>query len=785
MDAFGAPGSPGRWTSAQKSGVGTALDGSPIWFTLSHGILNEVYSPRMDLAAIRDLGYLVVGPDGYFSEDKRAVVHTTETPNPGVPCYRVTGASPDGRYHMVKEFITDPLRPVVLQHLVFQSVNPEDQVVVLLASHLENHGAGNTAWVGDYKGVPALFASRGSYSLCLMSSIGFADRSVGFVGQSDGWQDITRHGALTWHFDRAADGNVALTGLLPNTSPGHMRAVLALAVGRSPEEAGLQARASLAQGYESIRQAYCEPWQRWHERLRPSERRLWAISATMVRVHTSKHVPGAILASLSVPWGFNKGDGDLGGYHLVWARDMVEAAGGLLAAGDHVATRLALTYLEATQEADGHWLQNMWVEGIPYWSGLQMDETALPILLVDLARREGALSPEDLARLWPMVRRAAAFLVQNGPVTPQDRWEEDGGYTPFTLGAEIAALLAAAELAELAGHQHLAPYLRETADIWNQHVERWLYVRDTDTAKQVGVDGYYVRITPPDVEDGDQFVPIKNRPPGASRRPAEAVVSTDALALVRFGLRAADDPKMVNTVRVIDALLKQDTPGGPSWHRYNEDGYGEHADGRPFDGTGHGRLWPLLTGERGHYALALGHQREADRLLAAMESFAGEGGLLPEQIWDSEDIPARELFLGRPSGSAMPLVWAHAEYLKLARSLEEERVFDRPPQTVARYIESQTTSTLVPWRFNHKIRTAAQGHTIRIETLAPTVLHWSTDGWRSVTDTASIDSGWGVHVVDLPTSRLPIGTTVTFTFHWPDDGRWEGQDFTIVITAQA
>jgi glucoamylase len=464
---------------------------------------------------------------------------------------------------------------------------------------------------------------------------------------------------------------------------------------------------------------------------------------------------------------------------------MVEAAGGFLAAGEHAQVREALVYLETTQEADGHWLQNMWLEGAPYWGGVQMDETALPILLVDLARREGALETGDRTRLWPMVRRAASFIARTGPVTQQDRWEEDGGYTPFTLAAEIAALLAAADLAEEQHEGALAAYLRETADTWNDAIERGQYVDPTDTAREAGVDRYYVRITPPDIEEGDTFVPIKNRPAEATMRPAAAIVSTDALALVRFGLRAADDPRIVSTVRVLDTLLRTETPVGPCWRRYNEDGYGEHDDGSPFDGTGRGRLWPLLTGERGHYALAAGDRAEARRLLATMEGLAGEGDLLPEQTWDGPAMPERELWFGRPAGSAMPLVWAHAEYLKLARSLTEERVFDMPPQTVERYLRERRTSPYVSWRFNHKIRAFAAGRILRVECLAPATVHWSTSAWADVVDTPTRPSGTGVHYADLDTHALAPGGEVVFTFYWPEENRWEGTDFTVRVDGAA
>ena len=152
-------------------------------------------------------------------------------------------------------------------------------------------------------------------------------------------------------------------------------------------------------------------------------------------------------------------------------------------------------------------------------------------------------------------------------------------------------------------------------------------------------------------------------------------------------------------MKVIDEVLKVETPGGPVWRRYNGDGYGEKNDGSPFDGKlGIGRAWPLLTGERAHYELSAGRREEAVRLLLAVESFACDSGMIPEQVWDTADIPGRGLFLGRPAGSAMPLAWAHAEYIKLRRSLAEGRVFDTPPQTTQRYLVENVTSPFVIWR---------------------------------------------------------------------------------------
>ena len=456
-----------------------------------------------------------------------------------------------------------------------------------------------------------------------------------------------------------------------------------------------------------------------------------ALSTAVLKVHEAKDFQGGLIASLSTPWGASRGDESAGGYHIVWTRDLVEGVGGLMAAGATHEARSVLHYLQATQEADGHWAQNMWLDGLPYMTGIQLDEVSFPVLLTEQAWREGLITAATVADLWPMVRKAISFIVCNGPVTGQDRWENNPGYSPFTLAVEITALLGAAELAEMAGEADLAGYLRETADFWNDGIERWTYVSDTKLAHECGVAGYYVYMAPPGSADAlpveASSVTIQNQPSDRSERPAAAVVSPDALALVRFGLRAADDSRILDTIKVIDHVLRIETPFGPAWHRYTSDGYGEHEDGSPYDGTGIGRVWPLLTGERAHYELAAGRHDEAERLLRTMEAFAGDGGMLPEQVWDTDDIPERNLYCGRPSGSAMPLVWAHAEHIKLLRSLREGRVFDMPPHPVQRYLENQTHSPYFLWRFNHQIGWLANGKTLRIEVNAPAVIHWSTD----------------------------------------------------------
>jgi len=767
-EAPGRPGIPPRWTSSAKSGVGTARGGR-VWFTISHGILNEIYYPRIDLACTRDFGFLISSDDGLFLEEKRDATHDHRWLDGFAPGFRITNDFSSG-HRIEKTIITDSSHDCVLQQIHY---TPPDEakyhLTALLAPHLVNRGSDNDAWLGDYKGIPMLFASGSGTVIALAATVPWLARSVGFVGTSDAWQDVHDHGRLTWQYDRASGGNVALAGELSLDGEPF---VVGVAFGASPAEAGYHARSSLSHAFEDSERQFIAGWSIDTPQ---TDDDLQAASTRVLEAHESEGFHGGVIASLSIPWGFSKGDNDIGGYHLVWSRDLVETATGFLATGRIDAAARILEYLRATQEADGHWSQNMWLDGTPYWNGIQMDETALPIIAVDLAARCGIATDS----YWPMVRRAAAFLILNGPVSAEDRWEEDPGYSPFTLAAEITALLAAARVAETTGQPESADLLREVADSWNAQIEKWLYAEDTPLANRVGVDGNYVRIAPPDSDSPEEgWVPIKNRPPTKSLAPPSEIVSADALALVRFGLRAADDPRILSTVKVIDSLLKVDLPQGPVWRRYNEDGYGEHDDGAPFDGTGVGRVWPLLTGERAHYELAAGNEAEAQSLAETMRNSARDL-LLPEQSWDGPDIPERELVHGGPTGSAMPLCWAHAEYLRLRRSLRDGKVFDMPVDTFDRYVKSSTPSTSVAWNRSQKCRTIPHGMGLRILLRDPATIRWTSDAWSTHHDVKTVDTGLGVHTTMLPTGRLDEGTTAMFTFRFAD--RWEGANYEVTI----
>src|SRR5437899_4999002 len=400
-----------------------------------------------------------------------------------------------GRYRIHKQVVSGPYRNVVLQKVRFEplkGVLSDYRLFALLSPHLANCGYGNTGWTGDYKGFAMFFAEHDGTTLELASSAPWRNISVGFVGASDGWQDISQHFQMEWEYTRAENGNIACTGEVDLVAcTGEF--VLALVFGSMWTEAGQQARSSLFEDFGEVRAHYISQWKNWHEKLlkldEPRRQNdLYRTSTSVLRTHESKDFLGGIIASLSIPWGFNKGDEDLGGYHLVWPRDLVETAGALLAAGAVTDAVRVLRYLEATQEADGNWAQNLWLDGRPYWGGMQMDETAFPILLVDMLQREAKYALGDLQRWWKLVERAARFIVRNGPVTQQDRWEEDAGYSPFTLAVELAGLLAAADLGDAVGEKEAATHLRETGDCWNDIIERCCYAKNSDLARQIVVE---------------------------------------------------------------------------------------------------------------------------------------------------------------------------------------------------------------------------------------------------------------------------------------------------------
>jgi glucoamylase len=777
-----APGSPGiapTWTSSAKDIVGCALGPSRVWFTLGFGIINEVYHPRLDLPQIRDLGFIVADGRGFWVEVKRLENYTLRLLAPGAPAVEIVHTHE--RFELTLRVTPDPERDVLAIEVTLAG-DPALRPYVLIAPRLGAEGHDNTATLARHGTRRVLAAEQGPFGLAVAAvdeaqNDVFGAASAGYVGESDGWQDFHRNGELTWQYAGAGPGNVALIGALPR------KAVLGLGFGTSAQAAATVAISSLMQPFESLLERQIEDWQGWHARCKervvlPSEQAdefadQFILSSMVLRTHRDKTYPGAMTASLSVPWGNSRDD--RGGYHLVWPRDLVQCAAALFAFGAEEEVRNTLRYLIATQKSDGSWYQNQWLGGSPYWQGLQLDEVAFPVLLAAALAQRQALNGIAVA---DMIRRALRFIATVGPSSPQDRWEENAGINTFTLSVCIAALVAGADFLPLPARD-LALAL---ADFWNSHIERWTAVRGTALAQRLGVEGYYIRVAPPEVM-GDpaslrSVLNLKNRGDHGSV-PADEEIGVDFLQLARFGLRDANAPLMRDSIAVVDALLKVDTPNGPAWRRYNGDGYGEHSDGRPFDGTGRGRAWPLLTGERGHFELVGGN--DPTPYLKAMAAMTGPAGMMPEQVWDTTALPERRLFPGQPTGSAMPLVWTHAEFVKLLVSRHLGYPFDRPAAVWRRYGGRRPDAKRAIWSLHAPIGRIDGGMALIIVLPRAALIHWGMNGWNNAADRETVDSGLGLHSLEISAAALSQASSISFTFQWQDTQDWAGKNFEVAI----
>ncbi|HBY93307.1 MAG TPA: glucan 1,4-alpha-glucosidase [Chloroflexi bacterium] len=791
--APGGPGSAPRWTRGDKDAVGTAYStSSRVWYTLSRGILNEVYYPTIDRPQIRDLQYLITDGKTFFHDEQRHLESWVEALSPHGLGVRVTSTSPAYGYRIVKEIIADPHESCVLIHTRVEAepdTRRQLRLFVLCAPHLEVGGWDNSGRLVTIAERKVLCAHKGNVWLALGASVPFLRCSYGYAGINDGWQDLAADYEMDWEFDCAFDGNIALLGELDLGQGTEF--TLGLAFGNTFHNAATCLFQSLGIPFAAHRRRFAEQWRRACKHLRALEQAacdggaLYHRSESLLLAHEDKLYPGAMIASLSIPWGEAKGDEDgLGGYHLVWTRDMVNSAMGLLATNNTATPLRALIYLAISQRPDGGFYQNFWVNGEPYWRGIQLDEVAFPILLAWRLHTMQALQDFDP---YPMVRRAASYLIRQGPATPQERWEENSGYSPATLASNIAALTSAAEWMRQRGEDHMAAFVQEYADFLECHVEAWTVT--TQGALVPGIPRHYIRITPTDVNDprpqedpNRGLLQIANRRPGERAEvPAKDVVDAGFLELVRYGIRPPGDRLVEDSLRVVDTVLKVETPFGPCWRRYNHDGYGQRPDGGPFEGWGKGRAWPLLTGERGHYELAAG--RPSDPFIRAMEGFAHAVGLFPEQVWDEADQPEWGLFCGRPTGSAMPLMWAHAEYIKLLRSTVDGQVVDFLPAVAERYRNRTAPSSLEIWKPNRQARFVQAGSVLRIQAPASFHLIWTKNEWQDVQETRSSATGLGIEFVDIPVApeqRAPI----RFTFRWTPGDRWEGQDYAVGVDAR-
>jgi glucoamylase len=785
--AFGAPGIEPRWTSSAKEGVGTAYHTScRLWFTLSHGIINEIYYPRVDHPNTRDFQFLISDGETFCHEEKRDLNHLVEYPERDCLFYRLTNSEPQGRYRIIKQVLTDPHRSVLLVHTRLEVVDESLRGKLRLYALLAPHGAGNTGRCSEIGASTLMHAQREDVHLVSGCSSGFTRRSIGYVGASDGWQDLTRNFKMDWQFRKAGRGNIALTGEVDLPASGEF--TIAVACGGSYPSTAAKLLQSLAEPFESHRERYVRQWQRAvvnpkfdFSKDTSDGGGMYRLSRCVLLAHEDKLFQGAMVASMSIPWGETKGgNADLGGYHLVWTRDLVQSATALLATGQTGTPLRALIWLAALQRRDGSFPQNSWLNGTAYWSGLQLDQIAAPILLAwRLYKQHAAIGLFD-PRV--MIQRAAAYLILQGPVTAQDRWEENAGYSPSTLAAVIAGLVCGGECANELGDTKLADFILTYADWLAAHLEEWTVTSNGELVE--GFPRHYIRINPadpgapdPHADPNTTIIQIAN---GGGRHPARNVVGGDFLHLVRFGIRGPNDPIVRDSIEVIDRVIKRDLPQGSGWRRYNHDGYGEKDDGRAFDGTGVGRCWPILTGERGHYELSAG--RDPKPFITTLENFANQGGMIPEQLWDANELAESSLKRGCPTGAAMPLCWSHAEYISLVRSRHDGVCFDRVEPAFQRYVVNPVPSRHEIWSLRHQLRRMPRGKILRIILPAEAAIVWSTDDWAHTNQSdTTLQPELNLSFADFPTADWPTGSVFEFTCFWKRAQHWQGRNWRVSV----
>lgn len=673
QDAPGAPGETPSWTAASKEGVGTSMTAeSKVWFTLGGGILNEVYYPRVDVADSRTLEFAVSDGKRLLIES-RDMRHGIERLDDRSLVFRQTSRDSTGRVRISKTYVTDPDRNTLLIDVTFTGA-PGDRLYVLYHPALGNTGYGDTASTEN----GALVAREGEIASALVSSSGFAESSNGFAGVNDGYEDLMLNRRLTTSYSRAVGGNVVQVARIAR--PAHF--TLALGFGSTPDSAIAAARGSLRTGFAAARAKYSRGWHDYLASLvkvDPAYQKQFDLAAMVVRAHEDKTYQGAIIASMSIPWGFaiSSEKPNVGGYHLVWARDLYEAATSLMVAGDSATARRALRYLfDVQQKPDGSFPQNSWLDGRPYWTSQQMDENSYPIVL---AWQLGVTDGETWSK---HIRPEAEYVMEHGPATQQERWEEVSGYSPSTIAAEIAGLVCAAEIARINGAEADADRYLAKADEWASNLEKWLVTHTGHLGGELAQRGYYIRID--DNEDpNDGFkLDVHN---GGGVWDERDVVDQGFIELVRLGIRPANDSIIVNSLKIIDSTIRVETPNGPTFYRYNHDGYGETWFGGPWLGEGVGRIWPIFAGERGEYEVARGG--DPSIYLKAMMGFANAGGMIPEQVWDRPNPGQSSFDFGAGTGSATPLVWSMGQFMRLAVAAKEKRVVEQPSIVAEHFLE--------------------------------------------------------------------------------------------------
>jgi glucoamylase len=700
-EAFGHPGVCPSWSPSTLTFLGTASNPtSKVWFTGFDGILGEIFYPSVDKPATVDWQFLVGdATTTWVDEEKRDTTSQVTLNDAHSLSWTITNTAKNGLYQIQKTIFTDPNRNTLIQQVTFTALKGtvgDFHLYTLYHPALSNEGQSTTGYTTTYKAMKMLVAknSTSRHASALASSLPFKAGMIsnGFVGHSDGWQDLKGGRAdstMNWTYESATNGNIAQMAMFDLSPYANQKSVsfnLVLGFGGSDTKAEAVAAETLGDNFSTMLSTYNAQWNSYTNSLNTfggTADQQYYVAAMAIKAATDKQT-GAIVAGLGNPWGNSNysictpfGIPMQGGYHLVWPRDLYKIASALIVAGDTATANKALDWLLSTmQQPDGHFLQNVFVDGTPYWNAVQMDETALPIVLAwKLGRTDGATYSNH-------IKPAADYIVKHGPVTQQERWEENSGYSPSTIAAEIAGLVCAADIARVNGDTTSEANYLATADYWQSKVEFWTFT----TSGSIGNGQYFERIDDNGNPNDGHLLHISN---GGGSYDERSIVDSSFLELVRLGVKRWNSPYILSSIAAIDSTIKQTIPGkGDGFFRYNHDGYGETSTGADYTGAGVGRLWPIFTGERGHFAIASGEK--TDNYLATMRAYANSSYMIPEQVWDN-NAPS-SYAPGTPTKSMTPLSWSMAEYITLLASNYRGQVMDMPAIVYERYVKDSYRS---------------------------------------------------------------------------------------------
>jgi glucoamylase len=671
--APGAPGERHTWAPADKQGFGGAVQlASPVWFTLRQTELTEIYYPDLSTPSLRDLEFVV-------ADGRRLVGRGTVRPLAGSLTYRQVLRGTGWRLEAT--WITDPRRATVLARVRFNSFSGRPLKLFVLADPAPGNDGDDDL---GFSRPSALVAFDDTVASAIRATPRLRRTTSGYAGTTSDPRADLEDGDIDAQYDGTAPGNVVQAA--ETKLDGVRRRDLTLAIGFGPNAAAAR-QAAAGRHFNPAARRYASGWSRYLQSVRrpPAPvresrhmRRLYQQSLMVLAAAEDKAHRGASIASPSMPWVWGtltlENRPDSGPYHLVWPRDLYHVATAQAAAGDRPAAERLLDFLWRVQKPDGSFWQNTRVDGEPRWMTEQMDQVSLPIVLAWWLGRTGATD-------WEHVRRAADYVVAGGPESDNERWENQSGWSPNTIATEIAGLVCAAAIARANGDTARAATYEATADAWQAQVESWT----ATTNGPYSPEPYYVRVTKDgNPNDGTTYSLGDNFP-----RPVDEseIVDNSFLGLVLFGAKRHDDPVILNSLAVGDSQLRVRTPNGPVWYRFTFDGYGETATGADWnifptaERQTFGRLWPLLTGERGEYALIAG--RSARPHLRTIARTANDGLMLPEQVWDGR--PPESEPVGEGTRSATPLAWTHAQFIRLAWSIARGRPVERPCIVAQRY----------------------------------------------------------------------------------------------------